>query len=371
LTSSQTEIFIISHEPSGDLLGHELAEQLMHMGCNPVMHQSGHAPATCPQSNITPLPPTMGIWDVLGKIRAGKKLVDDLLAYVRQHQPDAVVTIDSMAINGPLARRLRRQHPNCALVHYAAPKLWAWRPGRAKKLRGLFDQLLCLFPFEGKFFDQYQIPTSFVGHPVVGRFEANRPKDGSLLLLPGSRANEIRRLLPIFLQASRDHDPLAERVIVTLARHLELVNGLVGGQPNIRILTSDHDKKRAYEQASLALAASGTVTLELAMANTPMVVAYRVDHLSAMIARRLLLVRYVSLVNLILDKDVVPELLQEQCTTENLSDALSRLKMGDGINQQEEFAKLRLLLREKENPAALAAGQVASAIDHQRLSMGT
>lgn len=312
----------------------------------------------------------MGIWDVLGKIRAGKKLVDDLLAFMQQQQPEAVVTIDSMAINGPLARRIRRQHPNCTLVHYAAPKLWAWRPGRARKLHGLFDQILCLFPFEGKFFDQYNITTSFVGHPVVGRFDANTTKDGSLLLLPGSRATEIRRLLPLFLQASQDHDPLTNRVIVTLARHLELVNELASGQSNIRIVTADHDKKQAYEQASLALAASGTVTLELAMANTPMVVAYRVDPLSAMIARRLVLVRYVSLVNLILDKNVVPELLQENCTMENLSHALNQLKTGDATRQQEEFAKLRVLLREKENPAALAAGQVASAIDHQRLSMG-
>lgn len=364
--TSASKVCIISHEPSGDLLGYELAEELSRLGFEPMLHQSGHAPTTYGQSGIKPLPPTMGLWDVLGKIRAAQTLLQKLLTMVKAHQPSVVVTIDSMAINGPLARRLRRELPDCPLVHYAAPKLWAWRPGRAKKLRGLFDRLLCLFPFEQKFFDQYDIATNFVGHPVVGRFSPTTNKDGSLLLLPGSRRTEIRRLLPIFLKAADMHDPNARKVVVTLPAHREMVAQHATNSKNLEIVTDDASKKRAYEQASLALAASGTVTLELAMANTPMVVAYRVDAVSAMIARRLVLVRFASLVNLILDKQVVPELLQDDCDAESLSRELRNITQGAGALQIKEFDQLRSSLLAQDNPAALAADQVAALIANQR-----
>jgi lipid-A-disaccharide synthase len=288
----------------------------------------------------------MGILEVLPSARRILRHVRDTVADIEREQPAAVVTIDSSGFCFRVGERLRQRAragggSRPPIIHYVAPMVWAWRESRARNAARAADHLLTLLPFEPPYFEKVGLPASYVGHPVVegdaarGDGPGFRARHGIavdapvLLALPGSRRGEVTRLLPAFGAAVTrvaEHHPGLVVVLPTV----DTVGALVGAaaaQWPVRtvVLRGAAEKFDAFAAADVALAASGTVTLELAAAGVPHVAAYRVAPVSAWLLRRLVKLPSVLLVNILIKRIVVPEFLQEDCTGDVLAAAVERL----------------------------------------------
>ena len=278
----------------------------------------------------------MGIAEILPRLPRLRRRVAETVAAIRAAKPDAVVTIDAPTFCNAVWRRLGRT--DARLIHYVAPSVWAWRPGRARRLARRIDRVMCLLPFEPPYFEREGLAASFVGHPVVetaagrgdgARFRARHriPGDATTLcVLPGSRQGEVRRMLPPFGAAvARLADRYPDLVVLvpTVPAVAEDVRWAIAPWPARTMRIADEaDKYAAMAASNAALAASGTVALELALAHLPSVIAYRVNALTAQIVRRLVRIEHVSLVNILLKRAAVPELLQGDCTPDRLAAAL-------------------------------------------------
>lgn len=356
-------IFLVAGEPSGDALGASLMAALKErtggavrfagVGGEGMAHQG--LDSLFPMADLS----VMGVAEVLPRLPRILRRLSETAREARRLRPAAVVTIDAPDFCFRLAKRLRGD--GIPLIHYVAPSVWAWRPGRARKIAAFLDQLLALLPFEPPYFEREGLPCTFVGHPVVesgadlGDGRRFRERHGIaaeapvICVLPGSRRSETSRLLPVFalavagLRASRPD--LAAVVPVIGAVADEVAQAAANWPVPTTVLRGRADKIDAFAAADVALAASGTVALELAMAETPAVIAYRVSPVSAWLARRLIRVSYVSLVNLVLDRPVTPELLQEDCRPERLTAALDVLLTDEAARRAQIEAGREALLR--------------------------
>ncbi len=297
-----------------------------------------------------------------------------------------VITIDMPAFSfwlGPAIKKLSIPH-----IHYVAPTVWAWKPQRAEKISKFLDAVLCLFPFEPPYFEKHLLKAPFVGHPLVEKFQKVSPQeiknfrrryglqddDKTLCLLPGSRTGEIRRHLPIFLKAlylfvsqvAHIHRPSVPNLIFLPVpkSKAHLVEDILSqentfGLPPIRVITDDTIKPLVFQSSTVALAASGTVTLELACCQTPMIVAYETSALNAILAKHLLKTPYVAMVNILLNRRVVPEYLHKACRPRNLNAALKTLM----VNPMTQIANLeaipRLLTTKGLSPSKAAAQSIS------------
>lgn len=281
----------------------------------------------------------MGIGEVLPHLPRILKRLDEAVAAAVALRPAAVVTIDSSSFSRRLARRLQSSGLSAARIHYVAPMVWAWRPGRARKMAACFHHLLALFPFEVETFRAAGLPTTWTGHPLVesppGDAAAFRWRYGIdpgarvVCLLPGSRMMEVRRLLPPFRAAIARLDT-AVGPVHTIVPTVETVEAAVRAAlrtwpTRATLVRGSAEKASALAASDVALAASGSVTLELARAEVPMVVAYKASGLTAFLARRLVRLPHLSLVNILAGEAVVPELLQRDCTPDRLAEKLGRL----------------------------------------------
>lgn len=351
---SGPNIFIVAGEPSGDVLGARLMAALRRLTDGRVRFAGvgGEAMRREGLASLFPLDDlaVMGFVEILPRLPKILSRLRDVERAVIAARPDVVVTIDAPGFNLRLARRLRARGVRC--VHYVAPQLWAWRPGRARKLVGLFDRMLTLFPFETAFFAGLGIETCLVGHPAV---EAAPPEAGDLrmrlaiapsapvlLMLPGSRVGLVRRMMPIYADAAerlaRSIPGLVILIPVVAATRAMVTDAVAGWRVDVRVLDAASDKRAALATARAALTISGTSTLELALAGMPMVVAYRTNPLSAFLARRLVRVSHVALPNLILGRGVIPELLQDACTAETLANAAALLMTDSAAAQAQRDA---------------------------------
>jgi lipid-A-disaccharide synthase len=318
----------------------------------------------------------MGLLEVLPSIRRLARRLDEAEAAVIRFRPDALVTIDSPGFTLRLAARIRPL--GIPVVHYVAPQIWAWRPGRVAKIRARVDRLLCLLPFEPAIFEAAQIPARFVGHPVLeagietgdaARFRARHgigPDERPLLVMPGSRPGEIKRMLPVFGGAiARLVTTHPELRPVLPVGHLvadAVAAGVQGWATRPILVTDMADKHDAFAAASLGLVKSGTSSLEMAVAGVPHLVAYRVNPITAAIVRRLVRVRFASLVNLLADRALVPEYLQEAATEAALADGLAALLAGGAEAQRAGFGPVLAQLRAPEGlPSEAAARAILEA----------
>ena len=316
----------------------------------------------------------MGFLEVLPHLRSLARRLRETIGDVTANQPAAVVTIDSPGFNFHLARALKNGPSTRQIkrIHYVAPSVWMYKPKRARQTAELFDALLALLPFEPPYFAREGLSTTFVGHPVLweswqGDASAFRTRHSLsqdaplLLLLPGSRPGEVRRHLPVFLDAAR---ALPAYSPIILAGPLSREAILAIAPSNVPV-ADIAEKRDAFAAASLALSKSGTITLELAAAGVPMIVAHRVSPASAWLFRRMALLPYVSLVNIAANTAIVPELLQENCTAARLADALDRLAQPETTRLQREQGQLALQRLRGETfagPHALAARAVVQCL---------
>jgi lipid-A-disaccharide synthase len=338
-------LFIIAGEPSGDALGGALIAALRERtgGGLRIAGIGGEEMAAQGLHSLVPLGDlaVAGVAEVLPRAPLILRRVRETVAAIIAARPDAVVTIDSSGFSWRVAHGLRRRGATLPLIHYVAPMVWAWRAGRARRMARWYDHLLTLLPFEPPYFEQVGLAASHVGHPVLeggaGRGDGPRFRAAHgiaadelvLVALPGSRGGEVRRLMPIFGEALRRLEARVGpfRVAVpTVATVADAVTQGVRDWPGrpvvLRGVAAKYD---AFAASRAALAASGTVALELALARVPMTVAYRLNPLTEMLLDRVLKVRQVNLVNLLLEQPLVPEHLRRQCAPEPLASSLAAL----------------------------------------------
>jgi lipid-A-disaccharide synthase len=337
-------VYVLAGEPSGDNLGGRIMQALKARAAVPLrfVGVGGDRMIAEGLESLVPLSELsiMGMAEILPHVPRMYRLIYRLARDIRARRPAVVLTIDNTAFNFGVANRARGH--GIPLVHLNAPKVWAYRPGRVNRVARCCDHLLCLLPFEPPYFHRVGMPASFIGHPVVEsgadrgdgiRFRTRHgvADDATLLcVLPGSRAGELARLLPDFTGAVRliGERRAGLRVVVPTVRAMEgrVRAAVASWRPEPIVVLDDAEKFDAFAASDIALAASGTVSLELNLARVPTVIAYRVSDVSATIVRALVRVRHVTIANLVLgDRSVIPELMQEDCTPENLAGAVLAL----------------------------------------------
>jgi lipid-A-disaccharide synthase len=382
-------IFIVAGEPSGDALGGALIAALRERTAGR-LRIAGIGGEFMAEQGLTSLVrladlAVAGVAEVLPRAPVILRHVRETVRAIEKMRPDAVVTIDSSGFSWRIAHRLRRHGERLPLVHYVAPMVWAWRAGRARRMARWYDHLLTLLPFEPPYFERVGLACSYVGHPVLesgaergdaARFRAAHGIAGEelvLTVLPGSRGGEVSRLLPIFGAALRRLEAMLGpfRVAVpTVETVAERVTTGVGDWPGRPIvLRGAAAKYDAFAASRAALAASGTVALELALAGVPMVVAYRLNPMTEALLDKLLHVRRYSLVNLLLDHPVVPELVRGDCNPERIATELDAL-IGDervrSAHREGYDQAMRRLAAGGSSPSRNAADKILAIIAARR-----
>ena len=373
-------VFLIAGEHSGDALGGKLIEALRQLSPRPfelagvggeLMEAQGCA-SLFPLEELavmSPLDVLPRLWSIYRRIR---QAVDAVLAF----QPDVLVILDSPEFTHQVARRVRHRNPQIPVVDYVSPSVWAWRPWRARSMLRYVDHVMAILPFEPEVYVRLGgPPCSYVGHPLIEKLDWIDALDAQglrerlgiaseskvLVVLPGSRASEVKRLMGTFgetLRVLQEKMGPFEVILPAVSTVRPLIEDRLQAWPlRPHLVSGETDKFTAMRLATAALAASGTVTLELSLAGTPMVVAYRVDPIARRL-RFLLIAPAVALPNLILGEKVFPELLQEDCTAENLADVLVPLMQGGSSRnaQLPALAQVRTEMRvEGDEPSKQAA----------------
>jgi lipid-A-disaccharide synthase len=314
----------------------------------------------------------MGLVEILGRLFELLKVRKKLVQHWQENPPDVFIGIDAPEFNTQLEYKLKRS--GIKTVHYVSPSVWAWRPKRIHKIKKSVDLMLTLFPFEAKFYQQHDVPVSFVGHNLADNipFE-NNPEDARqvfhieqgkkvVCLMPGSRGSEVEKLCPVFIQAAElvfKHNPNVRFILPAAneVRKQQIEKLIDDANLVVNIDVIDGDSKTCMQAADVILLASGTATLEGLLLKKPMVVSYIVSPITWMIMRRLLKQDFISLPNLLAGREVVPEIIQEQATADNLANALNeRLEDEKVIHQlQETFLFIhKQLKRGADEQAALA-----------------
>lgn len=370
-------VFVVAGEASGDKLGAALMAGLRkHV---PEVTFEGIGGDRMLAEGLTSLFPMdeisiMGITEILSQYRSLKARIRQTADAVIAARPDVLITIDLPEFGLRVARQVKAQS-DIRTVHYVAPTVWAWRPGRAAKMARHIDQVLALLPFEPPYMEAAGMRCDFVGHPVVTDPVATDAevalfrKDTGIanapvaLILPGSRRSEVSRLLPIFAQVvARLHAARPDLMFVLPAAPnvAALVEAAVQAWPvKPHVINPAEDgmstKRAAFAAADVAVAASGTVSLELAAAGTPMVIAYDMNWLSRQIIGRLLRVDTVTLVNLVSDTRVIPEFIGADCRPEPIVEAVRKI-LADPETQRAAMA----LTMERLGQGGLPPGERAA-----------
>ena len=368
--------FIVAGEPSGDRLGAALMGALQNLhkdvqfaGVGGPLMQAAGLVSLFPMEELS----VMGIIEVLPKYRALKRRIAQTAAAALATAPDALITIDSPDFCLRVAGLVKAATPDLRTIHYVAPSVWAWRPKRAVKMARVIDHVLALLPFEPPLMQAAGMTCDFVGHPVVsepvasaGEAQAFAGEGPLILCLPGSRRGEVTRLAPIFgavLGLVKAHHPNARVALPTVRGVAGLVGDLTADWPiTPQIITDAAAKRGAFAAADVALAASGTVSLELAANACPMVIAYDMNRLTLWLMARAALVDTVTLVNLVSETRSVPEFIGANCRPDRIAPALLALLDDPAAQNAAMDVTMQRLGRGGEPPAIRAAKSVLGAL---------
>lgn len=391
------KVYIIAGEPSGDLLASGLMRALRRIvpdvefrgvGGETMMSADAKGVAGVNSSvgkdhgggfkslfDISEIS-VMGIFEVLPRLPLIMKRIRQVVADIERFTPDVIVTVDSWGFVSAVLTRLRKKWSKeqrreglkktlPPVVHYVAPQVWAWKKGRAKNVARLVDRLMTLLPNEGQYFEQYGLKCDFVGHPVVERMaeididpvgfrtENNIPLDARVIsVLPGSRHSEVKRLLPILKEAAcrlaQKYDDLFIVVPTVEAVEKEVIAGLEGFSVPMRVVTGAENRYNSFAVSTIALAKSGTVSLELAAVGVPHLIAYTFNKLSNLAAKLLVKVRFANLINIISGREIIPEFVLDNCRPELIADCADRILSSPELarkqvtDAREVMQKLRL-----------------------------
>ncbi len=376
------KIFLIATEESGDRLGAGLMK-ILRQRLGGAVRFEGVGGQQMKREGLNSLFPIeelsiIGLAAVVLHLPKILRLIRLTTNAVTEASPDILVIIDSPDFTHRVARRVRARDPSIPIIDYVSPTVWAWRPGRARAMRIYVDHVLALLPFEPAEYERLRgPPCSYVGHPLTEQITTLRPAAGEqkrrdeappvLLVLPGSRRSEIRHHMAVFgetLDRLKAEGAEFELILPTMPHLQEAVRkGVAKWKVAPKIVIGEQEKRAAFRIARAALAKSGTVTLELALAGVPMITAYRVGAVEAWILRRAIRTNSVILANLVVGENVVPEFLQEQCTAENLSPALREVLEDSPLRQRqvEAFAKIDAIMATGDQPPSVRAADIVLA----------
>jgi lipid-A-disaccharide synthase len=350
-------LYLVAGEESGDALGGALARALLAQEAGGVRLAGVGGQAMAAAGIVSPFPindlSIIGFTAIPRRLPTILRRIRETADAVVAARPDALIIIDSPDFTHRVARRVRRREPSIPILDYVSPSVWAWRPWRARAMRRYVDCVLAILPFEPATHVRLGGPPCFyVGHPLIERLGDLRPNAEEaqrrqadpplILVLPGSRSSELQRLLAIFGAAMGrvgERIGAMELVLPTMPHLLAKVRGETAHWPlQPQIVVDLNEKWAAFRKARVALAASGTVTLELALAAVPTVAAYRVPLIEEIVARvmRMPEISTIVLANLVLGEKIVPEFLQRDCTPEKLADALIPL-ISDTVERQRQI----------------------------------
>lgn len=379
------KIYFIAGESSGDFIGQQLIQKLgkdiIFVGVGgSLMQASGMQKTLFPISEIN----MMGFVEILPHIFKIKKLIKDTINDIINHQPNILITIDSPGFTYRVAEKIRLLLPNLKIIHIVAPSVWAYKPSRALKYAKVYDCLFALLPFEPPYFHKVGLDCRYIGHPIL---EQNFNQDKSLLkkqlqitgtllcVTLGSRRGEILKHLPIFYQAieivAKKHPDLEVIFVLSDPQHEHLIKQFLlnSGLLNISSKASFNyscstDRLKIFAASDIALAKSGTNTLEIAACRTPMIVAYKINLLSYWFVKALAKINFVSLINIIANRQILPEFIQLNCTAENLSTELIKLLANRQNSQQQVSESSEILsilgLHSQNCPSLIAAKIIQS-----------
>jgi lipid-A-disaccharide synthase len=384
------KIFLIATEESGDRLGSALMKVLRQRLGDDVQFE-GVGGSTMAREGLVSLFPIedlsiIGFAAVVQRLPMILRRIAETTDAVLKAAPDILVIIDSPDFTHRVARRVRRRNPAIPIVNYVSPSVWAWRPGRARAMKGYVDHVLALLPFEPEAHRNLGgPPCTYVGHPLIEQISALRPNSEEqarrdaqppvLLVLPGSRRSEIRHHMAIFgvtLELLQKQGVPFDLILPTMPHLQEVIAAALKDWPvQPRVVVGEQDKRAAFRLAHAAFAKSGTVTLELAVAGVPMVAAYKGGSVEAWIARRVIRSASVILANLVVGENVVPEYIQRDCTPEKLAPALREVLADTPMRQRqvEAFARLDTIMATgKASPSVGAADIVLGVLRGARSS---
>ncbi len=374
------KVFIIAGEASGDILAADIIRELKQSNKNVEVYgvagsfslNAGLKESLFPMEELS----IMGVAEILPKLLHILKRIKQTVAEIERVKPDILITIDSPDFSFRVQKRVKLKNIDVKQVHCVAPTVWAWREGRAEKISKFLDGILCLFPFEPPYFEKVGLKARYTGHPVIDRYKQAPAKaearkafnfqdnETVIGLLLGSRRGELKRHSSTFFEAIKNIITPEMKVIIPTLPYLRdevtaLVYSYFGDMENFKerfIIVSNPELQTTYfKSMDCALAVSGTVGLELAVAGVPHVIGYKANKITAEIVKRVVKVDYAHLANLILEEEVVPEFIQENCSSDSLSESLQELLVGDtSSNQILAFGVLRGKLETKETPASTA-----------------
>jgi lipid-A-disaccharide synthase len=382
-------IFLVSAESSGDALGADLARVLKDRDAaieltgvgGPLMAAEGIKS----QADISGLA-VLGFIDGLLAYDRVKKAVAATVTAILATKPDAVVLIDSWGFTLRVAQGVRAAAPGIKLIKYIGPQVWATRPGRAKTLAAAVDHLICIHDFEAPFYEPYGLPCTVCGHPALGRFKQGdgdafkrrhgfKPKDRVLLVLPGSRPAEIRRIGPTLWRAAEELDRTRDDLRLVVVAASAVAHAVKDQAPAAAHIVDEREKEDAFASATVALAASGTVTTEVALQGAPLVIGYQLGWITWALARAFLFKgKYATLMNVAADAEVAPELIQTRFTAANVVATAAPLLDDEDLRedqirrQDEALAKMG---RGGRPAAEIAADAVLHVMAQPRLSTAT
>lgn len=358
---------IVVTEPSADNLGAGLVRSLRQRDSIQPEGIGGEQLTSLGLASATPMErlAVIGLAEPLRRLPELLSIRSALLARWRENPPDAFVGVDAPDFNLPLARKLRSN--GISTAHYVSPSVWAWRPGRVKKVAASVDMVLCLFPFELKFYQEQPVRAEWVGHPLADSIE---PDDSGVLkeearrelglgdapclaLLPGSRGGEVAAMTPIMLDAATQLEQLhpGMKILISAAtsEREQQLQTLCRGT-GVEVVTGD--MRKLVRAADAVVVTSGTATLEVALLRRPMVVVYRLGRLTHAILSRMLITPWVALPNILANRTLVPELIQDEANARNIVREVDALLSGDRSGLMQAYAEIHQSLRRDTNERA-------------------
>ena len=319
----------------------------------------------------------MGIVEVIPKILKIRRIINNVTQAVLELKPDIVITIDSPDFTLRVAKKIKSKNPKIKILHYVAPSVWGWRPKRVLTVKAAVDKLLTILPFEKEIFEEQKISTTFVGHPITSKLKPNisysefdskylqKNSKPILLVLPGSRKPEIDKLLNIYLDAIQTFNIYQKfSIVLPIKKELsEYIKNIIKEKSisyEITILDSEDAKYEAFVVADYAISTSGTVALELSYFNIAYLVAYKFNYLSYAIIKSLAKAKFANLINIINDKENIPELIQSRCTMNNIGSVFSKIVNDNNYKESILAASKSAIgkLSTLSNPSELASVEV-------------
>jgi lipid-A-disaccharide synthase len=338
------KIYFVTGEPSGDLLASSLMKTLKEkvpdvefygVGGETMKSYGLHSLFNMAELTV------MGFFEVVPRLPLILKRLRQTFVDIETVDPDIIITVDSWGFVSVLLSRLKKKKNVIPKLHYVAPQVWAWKKGRAKNVAKFVDRLMTLLPYEPQYFERYGLKCDFVGHPVVEnrideidadnfRTKYDIPIEANVIsVLPGSRNSEIKRLIPVFRKAIDILSTKIENLFVVIPTVETVVDEVKKAFENkdlpCRIITGRNERYAAFKQSIVAIAASGTVSLELASCKTPHIVAYKFSPLTNFLADIFVKVKYANLINLLCDKEIIPEFMLNKCCADLIANKIFEL----------------------------------------------